>query len=303
MPSTDRARQLADDHERDRAGLESLGTRDFTRVLRRLQIEVLRAFRRGDSLAVAINDATRDMPALLADAMVAGHLKGRVRAVTDAASKIGRQTVALQSGYDHAIEFLMRQANLTDLEVQSLRSVYGDRALSLTGDITTALERAVRDAANRAIGEGLPTAQGAQRVREAMQAMLGTLGRPHLGETIYRTQLQTAYSAGRVAANQAPEIDSILWGYEYVTVGDDRVRPSHAVLDGLRRPKDDPIWDRIMPPNGYNCRCSVIEIFKDDPIASPAGDLGPQEFEGIMVVPGPDRGFDFNPGKVLVPAA
>lgn len=303
MPSTDRARQLADAHERDRAGLERIGLRDFTAVLRRLQIDVLRAFRRGGDLHSAIADATRDMPHLLADAMVAGHLSGRKRAATDAAPQIGRRTVALQSGYDRAIEFLTRQLNLTDLQVQSLRSAYGDRAVSLTGEVGTLLERRVKEAAAQAIREGLPGAAGAQRVREAMQAVLGTLDNPHLGETIYRTQLQTAYSAGRVTANRAPEIQEILWGYEYVTVGDDRVRPSHAALDGLRRPKDDPIWDRIFPPNGWQCRCSVIEIFKDDPIATPAGSTDPQEFEGVMVVPGPDRGFDFNPGKVLTPAA
>ena len=44
----------------------------------------------------------------------------------------------------------------------------------------------------------------------------------------------------------------------YVTVGDERVRESHAAMNGIQRPMSDPIWDKIYPPNGWNCRCTVI---------------------------------------------
>lgn len=44
----------------------------------------------------------------------------------------------------------------------------------------------------------------------------------------------------------------------YVTVGDERVRASHAAMNGLQRPMSDPIWDKIYPPNGWNCRCTVV---------------------------------------------
>lgn len=44
----------------------------------------------------------------------------------------------------------------------------------------------------------------------------------------------------------------------YVTVGDERVRASHAAMNGIQRPMSDPIWDKIYPPNGWNCRCTVV---------------------------------------------
>ena len=44
----------------------------------------------------------------------------------------------------------------------------------------------------------------------------------------------------------------------YVTVGDERVRASHEAMNGIQRPMSDPIWDKIYPPNGWNCRCTVI---------------------------------------------
>lgn len=45
----------------------------------------------------------------------------------------------------------------------------------------------------------------------------------------------------------------------YHTVGDMRVRPTHAALDHITRPVIDKFWDSYMPPNGWNCRCTVIQ--------------------------------------------
>lgn len=47
---------------------------------------------------------------------------------------------------------------------------------------------------------------------------------------------------------------------KYQTVGDARVRQSHVDLDGVTRPVNDRIWNRIMPQNGWNCRCRVIQL-------------------------------------------
>lgn len=45
---------------------------------------------------------------------------------------------------------------------------------------------------------------------------------------------------------------------EYRTVGDDRVRPAHARLDGLTLHKDSPVLRRIWPPCDWGCRCTMI---------------------------------------------
>ena len=51
---------------------------------------------------------------------------------------------------------------------------------------------------------------------------------------------------------------------EYTTAKDDRVRDSHAKLDGVIRPINDEFWDTYYPPNGWRCRCSVRPS-KDEP--------------------------------------
>ena len=46
--------------------------------------------------------------------------------------------------------------------------------------------------------------------------------------------------------------------WEYKTAGDDKVREEHRTLDGVILPAEDKAWDKIYPPNGWNCRCYVV---------------------------------------------
>lgn len=46
--------------------------------------------------------------------------------------------------------------------------------------------------------------------------------------------------------------------WEYKTVGDDKVRPEHQLLEGIILPANDPRWKEIWPPNGWKCRCYII---------------------------------------------
>lgn len=46
--------------------------------------------------------------------------------------------------------------------------------------------------------------------------------------------------------------------WEYRTAADDKVRQEHRELDGVILPVNDPRWQKIYPPNGWNCRCYVV---------------------------------------------
>lgn len=52
--------------------------------------------------------------------------------------------------------------------------------------------------------------------------------------------------------------------YLYRTAQDDRVRDSHAALDGIILPIDDPFWKTHFPPWDWGCRCEVIAISEAD---------------------------------------
>jgi hypothetical protein len=68
---------------------------------------------------------------------------------------------------------------------------------------------------------------------------------------------------------------------EYSTVGDDRVRPEHAALDGFVAHISDERWATIAPPNGFNCRCTLIP-------ASANAALSPEPAEGSNGRPRPN---------------
>lgn len=87
------------------------------------------------------------------------------------------------------------------------------------------------------------------------------LGSPWRLRTIYDTNLQVAYSAGH-RSEQLENIDSRPW-WQYVGILDSRIRPAHRALHGLVFRFDDPFWQRFYPPNGWNCRCTVRALTRD----------------------------------------
>lgn len=79
----------------------------------------------------------------------------------------------------------------------------------------------------------------------------------HRLNTIYRTNVKNAFAAGRW--QEITRVQKVMPYLEYTAVMDDRTRDEHAVLDGHIYPIDDPFWQTFYPPNGFNCRCNVIQ--------------------------------------------
>lgn len=69
---------------------------------------------------------------------------------------------------------------------------------------------------------------------------------------------------------------------QYRAVMDNRTRDEHAKINGLILPLNHPFWQTNYPPNGYGCRCSVVQTDK------PSAEKVPNSVA--------DKGFDFNPG-------
>jgi SPP1 gp7 family putative phage head morphogenesis protein len=89
-----------------------------------------------------------------------------------------------------------------------------------------------------------------------------SLGSPHRLELIFRTNLMNSYAAGQWEQIQRQkEIAPYLM---YDAVDDHRTRPEHAQWDGKVLPVDSPFWQTHYGPNGYNCRCGVIQLDQDD---------------------------------------
>lgn len=81
-------------------------------------------------------------------------------------------------------------------------------------------------------------------------------------ETILRTNSFQAYGAARWRKQQ--EMKEVFPYLKYVAMDDGRTRSSHAALDGVILPIDDPFWKDHYPPWDFNCRCIAIQLTAED---------------------------------------
>ena len=78
----------------------------------------------------------------------------------------------------------------------------------------------------------------------------------------FKTEYTNAVIASQMAAKwQRIQADKETLPYlKYITVGDDRVREEHQEMEGIIRKVDDAFWIIWFPPNGWRCRCDVLQL-------------------------------------------
>lgn len=160
--------------------------------------------------------------------------------------------------------------------------------------------------------------------QELLDGETGEITKVQLGSdrrlrTIYQTNVQTAYMAGRYKRYLENAADRPYW--RYIAIMDGRTRPAHAALHGKVWRFDDPVWAVIWPPNGWGCRCRVQALTEAEfkalgvPLEKGAGAIVefqvPVNKDGdLFTVQGvkyldarghekvfrPDPGWDYNPG-------
>lgn len=59
------------------------------------------------------------------------------------------------------------------------------------------------------------------------------------------------------------ERDGDDYDLQYRTAMDGLVREEHAALEGITLPPSDKFWNKYYPPNGWNCRCTAVQVLKD----------------------------------------
>ena len=102
------------------------------------------------------------------------------------------------------------------------------------------------------LAEALRTGQSLPKGEALIQELFGW-SRAY-AETLFRTNLNSAYNAGALQQALSPELDDFIVGLRRVPVGDRDTRDTHNFE--LIAAKRDPIWLELGVPAGYNCRCA-----------------------------------------------
>lgn len=223
-----------------------------------------------------------------------------------------------------ALDFFRAKGYATGFNWQDVWQKEHDGAFTVAKMMDVDLLRDVRVAVDKAISQGQTLAQFREELEprlvqagwwgkaEMLDPLTGEskvvqLGSPRRLRTIFQTNMQASYSAGHWQQIQETKAEAPFLMYD--AVDDDQTRDEHRAWDGTVLRADDPWWSTHMPPNGWNCRCGVIQLSAEEARArgfdvatqappSPTREyVNPRTGEVSQVPEGIDPGWAYNPGE------
>lgn len=151
-----------------------------------------------------------------------------------------------------AIEYWQSKSIVSASEFETLSDIEKLRAFTASNIEQIRELQKIYDVIDESISKGIS-------LKKAKENILSQVPISEMqAETILRTNIFSAYSAGRYSDVQASKKTRPY--LRYSAVEDERTRPSHLAIHGKIYPVDDPFWSVNFPPNGYNCRCDVISL-------------------------------------------
>jgi len=188
----------------------------------------------------------------------------------------------------------------------------GIKAAALTYELPTDVIAALRQ--NTFVFSGMKTYH---ELRQASELLIADNGEPKPFEA-FKNDVKAIYndynvnyldaeynyaqqSAQTAARWQQFEKDGNRYPLQFRTAGDGKVRPDHAVLNGITLPIYDPFWNKYIPPLGWNCRCIVIQVETGHDLSNSDDSIKLGETATTNIVDGVNKSemFRFNPGKTL----
>lgn len=276
-------------------------------VLQPIMSDYADAIRRAGSKAQAgaLIDAVTDVhledPDLGDAIMVAqlmGNMAGQLRVRDDAGLLDGaRFSLAATGGaqpgdaflalpWEEAIAEFKARGLVKPDELRRMIEYYADSSQSAREALLSTVQERMRGLLVDALQEGQTLREFADTVELEFPGV--SESDPAYLSTVFRTNVQSAYGAGRYRQLEDPDVVDVFPYRQYRTVNDSRVRPSHAKLHDLVWHVSTAGWRRVAPPGGYNCRCSMVALGEEDA-------RGQRIVEDVPEGGEPDEGFDGPP--------
>lgn len=185
--------------------------------------------------------------------------------------------------FDAAIDAFRSRRPVTRQAWDAMTEAQRRYAFTVAGDGRRAFVAQVQETLATTLREGVSVTEFRKRLGDDLALGGFTPIRPHHAETIFRTNLATAYGDGRRARMSSPEVAKSHPWWQIRCVLDRTTRKTHRAANGVTLPCTDPFWQRAYPPFGFRCRCSIFALRKSGTGAS--SDSFPQ------LAQLPDKGF------------
>lgn len=164
--------------------------------------------------------------------------------------------------FDDAIAWFRKRVAMTKADFERLSAAAKRKAFFVSNVAQLELIQQVWDAIDKAVKEGTPLADFKKTIgSELRKAWAGTVDDPPWRlETIFRTNVQNAYGAGRYRQATHPDVagDRPVWMFDAILDG--RTTDICEACDGTKLPNDDAWWKTHLPPLHFNCRSSFIAL-------------------------------------------
>lgn len=159
---------------------------------------------------------------------------------------------------ESAIEDLIARVPELQSSAEEVRKAYGERH-AFAAAYSPSLEVAGR--VQKAIRHGLETGETVGSIIDRVEG-IGKWTRAY-ADTVVQTNATGAYAAGRLKEAEKMQALGLIAALEFKSVLHPTTRPNHAAAHNVIASVDDPIWERLSPPLGYQCRCALFPIDKN----------------------------------------
>ena len=242
--------------------------------------------------AVAAFKGTPELERLIYEASVKSDLAGQmfVRLVELEPQGAQRQLAVdlrpafLKMPFAEAVAFWRERGGDPAILEEVLRA-YRRRAAFATDEQLDVISRRAVEELQRTLEQG-NTLRDFRRAMEEQRITLGIApADPSYLENVYRTNVASAYGAGRWTQMNDPDVLDARPYRQWLTAQDNRVRAEHAPMNRKVWRADDSSFANISPPAGFMCRCVVTTLSEEE-----------LRDEGLQVITSIPAGFKLTPG-------
>ena len=152
-----------------------------------------------------------------------------------------------------AIEWFRTRVPMDSKTIEALVRRARVRSMAVREELTTQ----VRDVMDGALREAMAKGTGLPAFKRDFASILQNAGldaaNPFRVETIFRTNLTTAYTAGRIEQVESdPVVAEVFQWWQFDATLDGATTPVCRAMHGRVHRRDDPIWNQYTPPLHFN---------------------------------------------------